>query len=68
MIRDIANKINDLAQEHKVGQLQDIRKKIKAMDRKPGSSIFADSTISDEADWAFHFGGRKVLQFNMGSR
>lgn len=66
MIREIANRINDLAQSHKIGQLQDIRKKIKSFDRRPGSSIFADSTISDEGEWAFHFGGRKELQFNIG--
>ena len=66
MIRDIANKIDDLAQSHRIGQLQSIRKRIKGLDRRPGSSIFADSTISDDGEWAFHFGGRKELQYNIG--
>lgn len=66
MIRDIAYKVNDLAQSHRIGKLQDIRKKIKAFDRRPGSSIFGDSTISSKEEWAFHFGGRKELQFNIG--
>ena len=60
MIRDIATKIDDLAQSHRIGQLQSIRKRIKGLDRRPGSSIFADSTISDDGEWAFHFGGRKI--------
>ena len=66
MIRDIANRINDLAQSHRIGQLQDIRKKINAFDRRPGSSIFRKNTISDKGEWAYHFGGRKELQFNIG--
>ena len=65
-IRDIANRINDQAQEYNIGQLQDIRKKIKAFDRRPGSSIFGTNTISDNGELAFHFGGRKELQFNIG--
>lgn len=66
MIRNIAYKLNDLARQYKIGQLQDIRKKIKRFDRRPGSSIFCNSTISDNGEWAFHFGGRKELQFNIG--
>lgn len=66
MIRDIANTLNDLAQQYEIGQLQDIRKRIKSFNRRPGSSIFGNNTISDEGEWAFHFGGRKELQFNIG--
>jgi hypothetical protein len=32
----------------------------------PGHKIFQSSTISDEEGWAFHYGGRKELQFNIG--
>ena len=66
MIQDIAYKINDLSRSHRIRQLQSIRKRIKGFDRRPGSSIFADSTISEDGEWAFHFGGRKELQFNIG--
>ena len=66
MIRDIANRINNLAHAYKIGQLQDIRKTIKALDRRPGSSIFSEKTISDKGEWAFHYGGRQELQFNIG--
>lgn len=66
MIRDIALKINDLSQSYNIGQLQEIRKRLKSLGRRPGFSIFADATISDEGEWACHFGGRKELQFNIG--
>jgi hypothetical protein len=64
MIRDIALKINELSRSYRIGKLQDIRKEIKKFDRKPGSDIFTNATISEW--WAFHHGGRKELQFNIG--
>lgn len=35
------------------------------MEKSPGGKIFRDNTISDDG-WAFHYGGRKELQFNIG--
>jgi len=64
MIREIAYRINELSHDYKIGGLQDIRKSLKGLNRRPGSEIFADASISDE--WAFHYGGRKELQFNIG--
>jgi len=64
MIRKTALKINDLSTSYRIGKLQDIRKEIKGFDRKPGSQIFSNATISEW--WAFHHGGRKELQFNIG--
>lgn len=66
MIGDIAERINNLAKSYKIGQLQEIRKKLKGLDRRPGSSIFSNMTVSDESEWAFHHGGRRELQFNIG--
>lgn len=63
-IKEIADKINAGKASYKIGQLQQIRKKIKELDRMPTSDIFSDKSISDY--WAFHTGGRKELQFNIG--
>ncbi|PKN12669.1 MAG: hypothetical protein CVU69_06445 [Deltaproteobacteria bacterium HGW-Deltaproteobacteria-4] len=64
MISEIAHKINELSHGYNIGGLQEIRKKLKGLSRRPGSEIFADASISN--DWAFHYGGRKELQFNIG--
>jgi hypothetical protein len=64
-ISQIAYRLNELSSKYKIGKLQDIRKEIKNLKRKAGSLIFQDSSISEEG-WAFHYGGRKELQFNIG--
>lgn len=64
-IKDIANNINQKSKEYRIGDLQTIRKEIKKLTRKANSQIFNYDTISDEG-WAFHYGGRKELQFNIG--
>ena len=64
-IHTIARKINSLSTKFKIGDLQDIRKVIKNLTRRAGSHIFQNSTISEKG-WAFHYGGRKELQFNIG--
>lgn len=64
MISSIAYKINELSHSYQIGELQEIRKGLKGFSRRPGSEIFADASISE--DWAFHYGGRKELQFNIG--
>ena len=66
MIRKIAYKINDLSRGFNIGTLQNIRTEIKKLERRPGSDIFKDSTIDKNDEWAFHYGGRKELQFNIG--
>lgn len=60
----IANELNVKSADYKIGDLQGIRKKIKGFQQKAGSVIFDARTISDT--WAFHYGGRKELQFNIG--
>src|SRR5437588_9629675 len=63
-IPDIANTLNELASSHPIGKLQDIRTKLKRLNRRPGNKIFTIQTTFD--DWAFHHGGRTELQFNIG--
>ena len=66
MIRDVVYRINQLSHGYKIGELQSIRKEIKKLQRRPGSEIFHDDTIYDQKEYAFHYGGRKELQFNVG--
>lgn len=60
----IAEKLNELALAHQIGKLQDIRKQLKHLNRRPGDKIFSAQTTFE--DWAFHHGGRTELQFNIG--
>lgn len=65
-IREIAIKINEESHKYQFGKLQDLRKEIKGLSKKASSRIFTDQTISKNG-WAFHNGGRKEIQFNIGS-
>ena len=60
----IVNEINNRAKQYNVGALQQIRKEILGFKRLPSREIFTSVTTFD--DWAFHHGGRKELQFNIG--
>jgi hypothetical protein len=60
----IVSKINSLAKTHPIGMLQEIRKELKGLQHPPTQDIFTSLTTSEE--WAFHHGGRKELQFNIG--
>jgi hypothetical protein len=63
-IPEIASAINKNSCGYDIGGLQEIRKSIKHMDRRAGSLIFDERTIKN--DWAFHYGGRTEIQFNIG--
>jgi hypothetical protein len=63
-IPELANLINQYSTGYKIGKLQSIRKELKEMDRTAGHTIFDERTVND--DWAFHFGGRTEIQFNIG--
>jgi len=65
IIKDVCNDINNNCSNYRIGSLQEIRGKIKNLDRVPTYSIFNSQTIDD--DWAFHVGGRSELQFNVGN-
>ena len=64
-ITEIAYKLNDNSSRYQIGELQNIRKRIKNLKRKAGQTIFREESISKEG-WAFHYGGRKEIQFNIG--
>jgi hypothetical protein len=61
---EIAESINERAANYCMGRFQSLRKELKGLSRVPSSKIFTDQTIREE--WAFHYGGRKEIQFNIG--
>ncbi|MBQ9205133.1 MAG: hypothetical protein IJ158_00275 [Treponema sp.] len=65
-ITAICGKINELAQKHPFGKLQEIRKKALDLSRMKTRKIFSEQTIFEEEKYAFHSGGRRELQFNIG--
>ncbi len=65
-LRKIANQINQKSKDYKIGKLQDIRKDLKGLKKKANSNIFVDDSKTMTEDWAFHYGGRSEIQFNIG--
>lgn len=63
-IADYADRLNELAVNYQIGTLQETRKKLKELRQISSLNLFSNKTIGD--DWAFHHGGRKELQFNIG--
>lgn len=62
-IPEIASELNIRSKSYQIGELQKIRKQIKGLSKKASSQIFHLGSISDK--WAFHYGGRKEIQFNI---
>jgi hypothetical protein len=63
-LKTIAKEINDAAAGFAMRDFQEIRRQIHGLSRIKDYAIFTAQTIHD--DWAFHSGGRKELQFNIG--
>ncbi len=63
-LHSIISEVNLRAKTHPIGMLQEFRKDIKGLKRLPAQTIFTSLTTFDK--WAFHLGGRKELQFNIG--
>ena len=63
-LEQIANIINLKAKDYEIGNLQKIRKDIKGLSRLSSRYIFDTRTVFEE--WAWHYGGRRELQFNIG--
>jgi len=60
----IASEINSRARSYPIGELQEIRKELKGLKRLTTQKIF--SSLTTKKEWAFHHGGRKEIQFNIG--
>jgi hypothetical protein len=65
-LKEIANRINQKSKDYKIGKLQDLRKDLKGLKKKANSNIFVDDSKTMTKDWAFHYGGRSEIQFNIG--
>lgn len=63
-LHSIASEINLRAMSHPIGKLQEIRKELKGLKRLTTQKIF--SSLTTKKEWAFHHGGRKEIQFNIG--
>lgn len=66
-ISAIATAINNLAPEHQIGKLQELRTQMKELKRT--TSVIFDlsrKSVNEKEGWAFHTGGREELQFNIG--
>jgi len=62
----IVQKIEQKAETAEIGHLQEIRKELKSKTRLPYHRIFHPDTIKEKDGYAFHYGGRTELQFNVG--
>jgi hypothetical protein len=65
-LKEIAFEINKRSTGYEIGNLQSIRKDIKGLKRKSGSSIFVDNPNTLTEYWAYHYGGRSEIQYNIG--
>ena len=63
-IHELAVELNRHSVDFEIGRLQQIRVCLRGLKRAPCQGIFSGQTIHD--DYAFHAGGRKELQFNIG--
>ncbi len=63
-LTSIVQEIERRAEAHEIGRLQEIRKELKGKKQLP-SSIFHPNTIKEKDGYAFHYGGRTELQFNV---
>ena len=65
-IKDIAEKLNSLADNHEFGKFQSVRKDLKNLNKPNTYKIFSQRSIFEEKDYAFHSGGRTEFQYNIG--
>lgn len=64
-IKDVAERINDMSAGYRIGDLQKLRANLKSIN-KPFRKIFSGHGIKKDEGYAFHTGGRKEIQFNVG--
>jgi hypothetical protein len=63
-IEEIAERINEYSNNYEIGHLQEIRKEIKSK-KITAKKIFNSQKFKGKT-YAFHTGGRKEIQFNIG--
>ena len=67
-IKKLVNELNQESRNHEIGKLQDLRKKLKGLRRKPTKFIFHPNGVSEDTRYVFHSGARTKheIQFNIG--
>lgn len=63
-LSEIAQQLDDLSVGRPIGELQDLRKRLKGFSRRVPGRIFGPQSVFER--WAFHLGGRREFQFNIG--
>lgn len=64
-LKTIAEQINTAAVGHRMGEFQDLRARIKGR-RRVARHVFVPRAGTFNPTWAYHYGGRTELQFNIG--
>ena len=65
-LRAFAEELNSKAQSYRIGTLQQLRSELHGKGPR-GRNIFRLHMIKKTDEWAFHYGGRSELQFNIGT-
>ena len=65
-IIDVTDAVEKLAPKYAIGNLQRIRQQMNNGVKICSQTIFGKKTIFKEGGFAFHLGGKKELQFNVG--
>ena len=60
----LITRLNALSSDYEIGGLQALRKEVHGFKQRPTVTPFPSKP--NNADWAFHVGGRRELQFNVG--
>ena len=66
ILREIVAEIEKRAAGLEIARLQEIRKELKDLKRLPHNSIFHPDSVKENDGYAFHYGGRREIQFNVG--
>ena len=62
-LEEIVQEVDRLAPGYAIGGLQDLRKALRGLRKKPTRKVF---DYARDPGWTFHVGGRDELQFNLG--
>lgn len=65
-LKEIAFRINEKSIDYRIGKLQSIRRDIKELKKIANNSIFVNNKNTLTEGWAYHYGGRSEIQFNIG--
>jgi len=65
-ILKIAKNLNEKSKDYQIGQLQNYRVEINNLSKPYTNNIFSNKSIKYKNNYAYHSGGRKEMQVNIG--